>query len=158
MIKQTLLAIALITLIVLGVAACAKPTPTPPPPPPAPAAAASDADLALTGKVSKEMSWSEDELRAMEQIDAVTKNKEGQDNTYTGVSIVALLELAGVLDGATTIIMLADDGYSVDVPLADVQACDTCVVAFRNNGGLRTAMPGMVSNTNVKGIVEIQVE
>lgn len=157
MIKRTLLAIALVALVLLGVSACAEPTPTPPPPTTTPEPAAKG-DLMLTGKVAKPMGWSEDELRAMEQIDAVTKNKEGVEKTYTGVPIVALLELAGVQDGASSLVLLADDGYSVEVAMADVLACDTCVVAFRNNGGLRTAMPGMPGNTNVRGVIELQVK
>jgi hypothetical protein len=39
-----------------------------------------------------------------------------------------------------------------------VQACADCLIAFRTDGGLRTVMPGMPSNTWVKGVVTIEIK
>jgi len=151
--KRTLTLLAVVLLTLVAVTACAQPTPTPAPTP----APAAEAALKITGMVQSEKAWSIDELKAMKQADAQTKNKEGEMDTYTGVTFADLLSEAGVQDGANTLVLVADDGYSVEVSIGDAKA-NGCVVAFRTKGGLRSAMPELPGNTNVKGIVEIQVK
>jgi tungstate transport system substrate-binding protein len=117
-----------------------------------------EGDLIITGLVNTPMGWTEDEIRAMDTTDAVSQNKEGQDETYTGVLITTLLNMAEPKNDATTLVLIADDGYSVEVPLADVLTCADCILSFRTNGGFSSVLPGFAKNTNVKGIVEIQVK
>jgi hypothetical protein len=114
--------------------------------------------LKVTGSVDKEMGWTEDEVKAMDTIDAESTNKEGETKTYTGVPINALLVLAGVKDGATTVVYVAGDEYTAEVPLADVEGCADCIVSFRNQGGFSIVMPGFPSKVQVKDVVEIQVK
>ncbi|NLS76663.1 MAG: solute-binding protein [Chloroflexi bacterium] len=121
-------------------------------------AAATGAALKVTGKVTKEMSWTEAEVKAMPTMEATSTNKEGVASTYTGVSLNALLELAGVQAGTATLVLVADDGFTAEVPLADAQACKDCIVSFRNQGGFSMVMPGMSNKAQVKGVVEIQVK
>jgi DMSO/TMAO reductase YedYZ molybdopterin-dependent catalytic subunit len=116
-----------------------------------------DAALKITGAVETEIGWTEDQVRAMDTTEAESTNKDGETKTYTGVSINDLLDKAGV-EGATTLTFVADDGYSADVPLADVQACADCIVSFRNQGGFSTVLPGFPGNAQVKGVAEIQVK
>jgi hypothetical protein len=87
--------------------------------------------------VKNEQAWSEDEVRSMETIEAVYTNSSGELETYSGVSLNALLELAEVKTKATTLVFVADDGST-----AEVQACVDCIIAFRKNGGFSTVMPG----------------
>jgi hypothetical protein len=115
-------------------------------------------DFIITGMVKNPMGWSEDEIRAMDTTDAVSTNKDGQEETYTGVLIATLLNMAEPKNDATMLTLIADDGYSVEVPLADVLACADCILSFRTNGGFSSVLPGFAKNTNVKGIVEIQVK
>jgi tungstate transport system substrate-binding protein len=117
-----------------------------------------EGDFIITGMVKNPMGWAEDEIRAMDTTDAVSTNKDGQEETYTGVLIAALLNMAEPKNDATTLVLIADDGYSVEVPLADVLACADCILSFRTNGGFSSVLPGFAKNTNVKGIVEIQVK
>lgn len=120
--------------------------------------AAGGAALKITGKVKTEMSWTEDQIKAMKTMQAESKNKQGQTETYTGVSLLDLLTLAGPLPEAATLVLVADDGFTNEVPLKDVQACPTCIVAFRTNGGFSLVMPGFTGKAQVKGIVEIKVQ
>ncbi len=122
------------------------------------AANAPAAALKVTGKVTTEMAWTEEEVKAMETMEATAPNSKGVDETYTGVSINALLALAGLDPAATAITLVADDGYSVDVPLADLQACANCILSFRSNGGFSSVMPGFDKSFGVKGVVEIVVK
>jgi hypothetical protein len=122
------------------------------------AANAPAAALKVTGKVTTEMAWTEEEVKAMETMEATAPNSKGVDETYTGVSINALLALAGLDPAATAITLVADDGYSVDVPPADLQACANCILSFRSNGGFSSVMPGFNKSFGVKGVVEIVVK
>jgi len=117
-----------------------------------------NAALKITGNVTNEIGWTEEAVRAMDTIEAESTNKQGETKTYTGVPINALLELAGVQDGATTLTFVADDGYTAEVTLAEVQACQDCIVSFREQGGFSTVLPGFPGSLQVKGVIEIQVK
>ncbi len=117
-----------------------------------------DADFAITGNVAEEMGWTEDEIKAMETMDVESTNSKGEAETYTGVSLSALLETADPNDDATTVVLVADDGYSTELTLEEVLACEECILSFRNQGGFSSVMPDFAKSAQVKGIVEIQVQ
>jgi len=117
-----------------------------------------NADFKITGKVKTEVGWTEDKIRSMDTIEAQSTNKSGETETYTGVRISDLLSKADPEDGATTVVFVADDGYSAEAPLADIEACADCIVAFRNQGGFSIVAPGFAGSVQVKGVVEIQVK
>jgi hypothetical protein len=121
-------------------------------------APAANVALKITGLVTNEMAWTEDEVKAMETMTVQYTNKDGEIQDYTGVSLNALLELAGLSADATAVALIADDGYSAEVTLADLQACAECIVSFRNQGGFSTVMPGFTGKEQVKGVIEIQVK
>jgi len=81
------------------------------------------AALKITGKVGKEMGWPEADIRAMKTIDVKSTNNKGEAATYTGVLISDLLALAAPAADAKTIEFVAEDGYKIEAPLADVLAC-----------------------------------
>lgn len=116
------------------------------------------AGLKITGKVTKEMSWTEEEVHDMPTMEAQSTNKSGETSTYTGVSIKALLDLAGVAADATTVVFVADDGYTAEAPLADVMGCADCIISFREKGGFSSVLPNFSGKLQVKGVVEIQVK
>ena len=119
---------------------------------------AADVALRITGLVANEMAWSEAEVKAMETVTVQSTNKDGVLSDYTGVSLNALLALAGVSDGATRVVFVAADGFTGEVTLADLQACTDCIVSFRSNGGFSTVLPGFPNNVQVKGVIEVQVQ
>ncbi len=117
-----------------------------------------DAALKITGNINTEVGWTEAELRALPTIEAQATNKDGQTLTYVGVPLNTLLEQAGVKAGATTVTFVADDGYTAEAALAELQSCADCIVAFRDEGGLSMVLPGFSSKLQVRGVVEIQVK
>jgi tungstate transport system substrate-binding protein len=123
--------------------------------PEAPAAAAA---LKVTGKVAQEMGWTEAEVKALPTLDVESTNKQGQKETYTGVLIADLLKQAGPAADAATVVFVADDGYTVESPLAEIMACTDCIVSFRSNGGFSIVMPGADGKHQVKGVIELQVK
>ncbi len=116
------------------------------------------AALKITGKVKTEQAWSEEQIKAMTTTQAEATNKKGEKQTYTGVLITDLLKLAEPLPEATTIVFVADDGFTGEVTLAELLACPTCIVSFREQGGFSTVLPGFPGNVQVKGVIEIQVK
>jgi tungstate transport system substrate-binding protein len=117
-----------------------------------------NAALKITGNAGQEIGWLEEDVRAMETMDAESTNKDGQATTYTGVSLNKLLDMAGPAADASTVVYVADDGYTAEVSLAEVQACEDCIASFRNQGGFSIVMPGFPGNLQVKGVIEIQVK
>ena len=117
-----------------------------------------NAAFKITGNVDIEVGWTEDKIRSMDAIEAEYTNKEGETEAYSGVRITDLLSKASPKADATTLVFVADDGYSAEMPLADIEGCADCIVSFRNQGGFRIVAPGCSSKVQIKGVVEIQVK
>ena len=115
-----------------------------------------DVALLISGAVDKETGLTEAEVKAMKVIDVEAENKDGESKSYSGVLITDLLNEAGA--NGTTVIFIADDGFSNEVPLEEVLACADCIVSFRNQGGFSIVMPEYPGKLQVKGVVEIQVK
>ncbi|MFZ5856706.1 MAG: molybdopterin-dependent oxidoreductase [Chloroflexota bacterium] len=141
-------------ILSLALSACGQATPVPTEPP----AASADIALKVTGAVAAEQAWTEAEVKAMTTIDVEATNNKGEKDTYTGVLIADLLALAQPNADATTVVFVADDGYTAEITLAELTACTNCIVSFRNNGGFSTVLPGLPGSLQVKGVVEIQVK
>jgi hypothetical protein len=122
------------------------------------ACAQGEVALQVTGKVAKEMGWTEDQIRKMDAVEVESTNKSGEVSTYTGVPIMALLDEAGINPGATTVVFVGDDGYTADVSLEELLACSDCIVSFRNQGGFSIVMPGFPGKLQIKGVLEIQIQ
>jgi major membrane immunogen (membrane-anchored lipoprotein) len=145
--------IVLISVLVAGLllSACASSTAATP----TETALAAEPILTLSGAAAA--SWNEADLKAMTMLDADYTNKDGETTTYTGVAINDLLAAAGVSDYAA-ISLIASDGYSADVTSEELAACSTCIVAFDDDGTLRSVFPDFSSKQQVKDLVEISVQ
>lgn len=142
--------LSLVLVLLAGLLVTCGSTPEP--------AASEDAALRITGNVSQEMGWTEEQVRAMDTMEAESTNKEGQVSTYTGVSLNKLLEMAGPAADATAVVFVAHDDHTAELTLAEVQGCADCIVSFRNQGGFSIVAPGFSSKVQVKGVIEIQVK
>ncbi len=118
-------------------------------------APAADAALSVTGAVENELALSRSDLEAMGAEEVTVEHPKKGEQTYEGVRLTTILEAASPT--GATLTLTADDGYSVDLALADAQACADCLVAF-DGDSLRMAMPGMESNFWVKGVVAMEVK
>lgn len=166
--SRTIKFIFLIGLILsLALSACGSPAPTEAPATAAPAATeapvavteapVAEVALTITGSVASEQAWTEAEVKAMNVISVESTNKNGEKATYTGVLFSDLLALAQPNADATSVVFVADDGFTAEIGLADLTACADCIVSFRDNGGFSTVLPGQSGKLQVKGVVEIQV-
>lgn len=120
---------------------------------------ADQATLAITGLVDQELSLNEAALRGMEVLQISAEHPKKGTEDYEGVSLKALLDLAGVQDGATTLVVTASDGFVVEIGLADVLACENCLFGFTNTvEKFKLVLPGMESNFWAKDVVSIEVK
>jgi len=124
------------------------------------AAAEAPADIALkvTGAVASEQAWTEADVKAMKTLDVEATNSKGEKDTYTGVLITDLLALAQPNADAATVVFVADDGFTAEVSLEELNACANCILSFRSKGGFSSVLPGFDGKLQVKGVVEIQVK
>ena len=117
-----------------------------------------DAALKVTGKVAAPIGWNDATIKAMKTLDVQSKNNKGETSTYTGVLVKDLIALAGPAADATTVVLVASDGYTAEMPLADLMACGNCIASFRSQGGFSTVLPDQPGALQVKGVVEIQIK
>ena len=122
------------------------------------AAAPAEIALKVTGSVANEQAWTEAEVKAMDTLETEATNKKGETKTYTGVLITDLLAEAQPNADATTVVFVADDGYTAEITLEELNACTNCIVSFREQGGFSTVLPEFSTKLQVKGVVEIQVK
>lgn len=126
---------------------------------PAATGAATAGSFTISGSVNQGVSLLEADLRAMEVLKITAEHPSKGKQDYEGVSLNALLDLAGVKDGATTLVITASDGFTAEVSLADVRACVDCLLGFTNTlEQFKLVMPGLPSSAWVKSVVSIEVK
>jgi DMSO/TMAO reductase YedYZ molybdopterin-dependent catalytic subunit len=140
----TLMAVLLIATLAVGCASPSQPTAGVTPaattvaptiaaqPAAAQPAPAEEGDVALkiSGKVDRELAWTEEQVRAMPVIQIKGTNSQGASEDYTGVSLNDLLKQAGIQSGATTLVFTADGEQTSEAALSAVQACAECMPSF----------------------------
>jgi DMSO/TMAO reductase YedYZ molybdopterin-dependent catalytic subunit len=150
--------VGMIAQIVVHVENIAVPSPTPEPTP-TPLPVAVEGDLVVTGLVDQPLGLSEDDLRAMEVVQITAEHPKSGQQDYEGVRLNALLDQAGVQDGATKLVVTAADGFVAEVFLAEVRDCADCLLGFTNTPAkFKLVMPGLPSSVWVKDVVQIQVQ
>lgn len=114
--------------------------------------------LTVTGAVAQELTISLEGLRSMGPVTIDAEHPRSGMQTYEGLRLSALLEAAGLQEGATNLAIVASDGYRVDVSLTDLEACADCMLAFSDEGELNAIMPGFPGNLWNKGVITLLVE
>jgi DMSO/TMAO reductase YedYZ molybdopterin-dependent catalytic subunit len=115
--------------------------------------------LVISGAVDQPQGFMEADLRAMDVLKITAEHPKKGTEDYEGVSLNALLDLAGVQDGATTLIFTAADGYTSEVSLDDVRACTDCLLGFTNTSEkFKMVMPNLPSSAWAKDVIQIEVK
>lgn len=119
-----------------------------------------DASLTLEGDFSEARGWTLEELEALDMITATVAGPRDDDPEaeYTGVSLVAFLEAAGLGEDATTLVATAADDFSAEIEVEAVQDCENCMLVIEEDGTLRLVMPGFASRTWVGNVVSLSAE
>jgi hypothetical protein len=165
--RRLMLAFALLTTLLL--AACGG-------------SGAPNADWTLTvsgSGVENELTLSYQELAEMEQTelnDILMRKSRGEDQmtSWIGVPVDAILEQAGVKDDASTVTLIAADGYAIEGTLEDLNGA---IVALKgehpdtgemtwlverpdaaDQGAIRLVAPDKPANFWARQLVEIVIE
>jgi len=89
--------------------------------------------IKVTGEVKKELSLTQDDLAAMTRVNAVLRDRDGKNVTYTGVALQQILAMAGVPTGkelrgenlSKYLLVKCSDGYEVLFSLAEIDSAFT---------------------------------
>jgi DMSO/TMAO reductase YedYZ molybdopterin-dependent catalytic subunit len=130
---------------------------------PTEAAAASSEDvtgsLVIVGAVDQPLGFTEADLRALEVVQLTAEHPKKGMQDYEGVSLNALLDMAGISESATALVFTASDGYVSEVALSDVRACPNCLLAFTEPAQhFNMVMPDLPSSAWAKDVVKIEVK
>jgi tungstate transport system substrate-binding protein len=145
-------------ILSLALSACGTAAPTAAPITEAPATEAPTARvvLTITGLVNQELQLTEVDLNGMEMTTITADHPKNGSTEYTGIFLNTLLDKAGVADGAGALVITAGDGFSAEVPLADVRACAECMLAI-DGSSRNMVMPGMSSKAWVKTVTTLEL-
>ena len=149
----TLLLVIAVVLSACAPAATPEPTAVPMEVPPVEPAGAS---LTVTGLVNSELTLNTADPAGLEVVKVTAEHPKNGPGEYEGVRLNAVLDKAGLQDGAGALVISASDGFTNEVPLADVQACADCLVGIAD-GKFNMVMPGLSSKSWVKDVVKIEV-
>jgi hypothetical protein len=118
-----------------------------------------DTPFSIIGMVNTISGFTEESLRALEVVKITAEHPKSGTAEYEGVRLSELFDLVGIKAGATKLVITADDGFSAEVSLAEVLAIPDCLLGFTETPGkFKMVMPGLPSNTWVKGVVSIEVK
>lgn len=147
--KLTRLLVALVLIsAVAGCAPAATPTAAP---------ASGAAAFTIKGAVAKPQALTMEALKAMPSATIKAESPKAGVQEYTGVRLNGLLDAAQPNAGAAGLTLVASDGFTSDVTLAEVRKCADCMISF-NGDKLDAVMPGLATNTWVRGLVRIEVK
>ncbi|MGA2266677.1 MAG: molybdopterin-dependent oxidoreductase [Phycisphaerae bacterium] len=148
-----------ITLIVVHVPGAATPAAAQTSAATSAAPAAAAGRLVITGLVASPLSLSESALRAMSPVTISTEQPKVGTQSFTGVRLNTLLDVAQVQATATKLVLTAGDGYSSEIDLAAVHGCADCMIAFTDTpGSFLAVMPGQPGNVWIKEVVKVEVK
>jgi len=143
----------IVLLIAVLAGACgATPAPTA-----VPVAPAGPTALTIQGKVSAELKLSLDDIKALGVEKLTLEHPKKGATEYEGVRLNKVLDKVTLAGDAAELLLIASDGFSATVTLADAKACADCLLAI-DGTALNTAMPGMSSKTWVKDVITIEVK
>ncbi|MBC8163993.1 MAG: molybdate ABC transporter substrate-binding protein [Roseiflexaceae bacterium] len=113
--------------------------------------------VAISGLIDTPRSFSAEDLATFEQVEITVNDRDGAI-TVTGVLLNAILDAVGVQNSATTVVFTGGDGYTAELPLADLQADADAILAVDDNGAIRNVLPSQRPRFWVKGLVTIEIK
>ncbi|MET0636928.1 MAG: molybdopterin-dependent oxidoreductase [Chitinophagaceae bacterium] len=84
--------------------------------------------IKVTGEVIKELNLTQKDIAGMPRVNAILRDRDGKNVTYTGVALQDILELAGISTGkdlrgenlSKYLLVKCSDGYEVLFSLAEI--------------------------------------
>lgn len=128
-----------------------------------------DWQIEVSGAVGQTVTVSYDDLAGMKQVklhDVVMRKSRGEDEltNWEGPAMREVLDKAGLKPSATGITALAEDGYAIQIPLADLDKAiialkrDDKSIAADGKGAVRLVVPDKPANFWILGLRKVKVE
>jgi len=108
--------------------------------------------LMVTGNVLNKLTLGLGNLQAMNVVEIEAEHPKAGLQTYQGVILKDLLNLAGTPSAGGTLVIVANDGYQSEVDIPTVMACEECLISIAEDGSLAMVMPGLENNFWVKDV------
>lgn len=122
------------------------------------AEAIGDAGISLSGPLLNPGLWNIADLMAIDWTTVEVVGQAGAQN-YAGIPMPAFLDAIGLSPEAETIHFVSTDGSVISLPVADLQSCDTCLLASSQSGAsLQLILPGMSVDLWAEDIVSAYVD
>lgn len=116
-----------------------------------------DVTLEVSGSVSNAKTFTAADLNALGVVDLEIEHPKKGPTMYAGISINTILQAARISEDAATMVITASDGFSAEVPISDILACESCLVAIAEDDTLMMAMGGLESSVWVKDVVSLEI-
>lgn len=113
--------------------------------------------LHIWGKVGSPTAITEAEFSQMDIVKLSVEHPKKGMQDYEGVRLTEILGSAKPSADATVLSLTAGDGFNSEAPLADVLACEDCLVTF-DGEAFNLVMPGQSSSAWAKDVRLIEVK
>ena len=118
-------------------------------------AAGSSGNVLVKGLVDNPMTLTVDTLEGMNVVEMTLDHPKLGMTDYRGVRFTELFAAMAVQDSASTVTMMASDGYMVEIPLGDLEASEDAILALGDDGTISVVIPGMETKNWVKDVVSL---
>jgi hypothetical protein len=110
--------------------------------------------IVVAGLVDYPMNFTVLDMDYMDWTTVTATDPDGVEGQYEGVPLNAIFDYVGVQSDATTMVLTASDGSTVEVALADVPT-EESILTVGENDALNTVMPGLDSGW-VEDVVKME--
>ena len=110
--------------------------------------------IVVAGLVDYPMDFTVLDMDYMDWATITATDPAGVEGQYEGVSLSDIFEYVGVQSDATTMVLTASDGSTVEVALADIST-EEAILTVGENDAMNTVMPGLDSGW-VEDIVKME--
>lgn len=116
------------------------------------------AALMVFGQVMNKFTLGLENLQVMNVVELEIEHPKKGLQTYQGIRLNDLLNLAGADPAAAVLVITASDSYAAEVNLDDVLNCADCLISLEEDGTLNMVMAGMESNFWIKDVNFLEVK
>lgn len=116
------------------------------------------AALMVSGQVLNKLTLGLENLQVMNVVELEIEHPKKGLQTYQGIRLNDLLNLAGADPAAAVLVITASDGYAAEVNLDDVLNCADCLISLEEDGTLNMVMAGMESEFWIKDVNFLEVK
>jgi hypothetical protein len=110
--------------------------------------------VVVAGLVDYPMNFTVLDMDYMDWITVTATDPDGVEGEYEGVPLSDTFEYVGVQSDAATMVIMASDGSTVELALADIPT-EEAILTVGENDTMNTVMPGLDSGW-VEDIVELE--